>query len=100
MSVLAVLPVLEPSPNLLAQARMRLDEELDLIPPHGLVTRLRSNFFAGWDMCRVRRRWRRCWWALGFLAGNFTYRYEVAHAPKPKTPVILTQCRLRVRLRM
>ena len=39
----AVLPVLEPSPNLVVQARMRLDEELDLIPPHGLVTRLRSE---------------------------------------------------------
>ena len=42
---LALLPVLEPSPNLVAQSRMRLDEELDLIPAHGLMTRLRSNFF-------------------------------------------------------
>src|SRR5436305_1844048 len=43
---LAARPELEPSPNLLAQARMRLDEELDLIPPHGLLTRLRGNFYS------------------------------------------------------
>ncbi|MEO6802211.1 MAG: zf-HC2 domain-containing protein, partial [Granulicella sp.] len=30
---LALLPVEEPSPNLLAQSRMRLDEALDEIPP-------------------------------------------------------------------
>ena len=44
---LAYKPMVDPSPNLLAQSRMRLDEELDTIPPHGLLTRLRSNLF-GW----------------------------------------------------
>ena len=34
---LALLPVIEPSPNLLTQSRMRLDEELDLIPAHGFL---------------------------------------------------------------
>ena len=29
---LALAPMIEPSPNLLAQARMKLDEELDMIP--------------------------------------------------------------------
>ncbi len=43
---LALLPVTEPSPNLLAQARVRLDEALDAIPPHGILTRLRSGLFA------------------------------------------------------
>ena len=42
---LAYRPVMEPSPNLLAQSRMRLDEELDSIPPHGLLTRLRTSMF-------------------------------------------------------
>ncbi len=41
---LATLPVLEPSPNLLAQSRMRLDDALDMIPPHGFLTQLRMNF--------------------------------------------------------
>ena len=44
---LAYLPMLDPSPNLLAQSRMRLDEELDSIPPHGFITRLRSIQLAG-----------------------------------------------------
>src|SRR5260370_16754872 len=42
---LAITPVLEPSPNLLAQSRMRLDDALDLIPPHGFLTQLRINFY-------------------------------------------------------
>ncbi len=42
---LATLPVLEPSPNLLAQSRMRLDDALDMIPPHGFLTQLRTNFY-------------------------------------------------------
>src|ERR1700679_3554007 len=41
---LAMLPVAEPSPNLLAQSRMRLDDALDMIPPHGFVTQVRTNF--------------------------------------------------------
>jgi len=44
---LACHPLIDPSPNLLASARMRLDEALDTIPPHGVLTRLRSNLF-GW----------------------------------------------------
>jgi anti-sigma factor RsiW len=52
---LATMPVLEPSPNLLAQSRMRLDDALDMIPPHGFLTQLRA-----------RRRWRRCCWASAF----------------------------------
>ena len=69
---LAERPVLEPTPNLLAQSRMRLDEELDLIPPHGLLTRLRGNFYQhGWVTCRARRRWRRCCWAWASWAGTF-----------------------------
>src|ERR1700728_4275997 len=42
---MGLVPVVEPSPNLLAQARMRLDDELDMIPPHGFVTQLRTNLY-------------------------------------------------------
>src|ERR1700692_2246502 len=42
---MALHPTLEPTPNLLAQARLKLDEELDLIPAHGVLTRIRSLFF-------------------------------------------------------
>src|ERR1700761_4793118 len=39
-------PVPEVSPNLVARARLKLDEELDSIPPHGLFTRLQSNLWS------------------------------------------------------
>ena len=42
---LALLPVVAPSPNLLAQSRMRLDEALDQESPHVFLTRLRANVF-------------------------------------------------------
>src|SRR6266851_2580539 len=84
---LALLPVMEPSPNLVAQARMRLDDALDLIPPHGFLTRLRSNFFAWIGHVQSAPALATLLLGVGFLAGNFTYRYQVAHAPKPpKTP--------------
>ena len=86
---LAERPVLEPSPNLLAQARMRLDEELDLIPPHGLLTRLRSNFYAWLGHLQSAPALATLLLGVGFLGGNFLNRYEVARAPKTPAPVIV-----------
>jgi len=88
---LALLPVIEPSPNLLAQARMRLDDALDMIPPHGFLTRLRSNFFAWMGHVQSAPALATLLLGVGFLAGNFTYRYQVAHAPKQlQAPVRLS----------
>lgn len=42
---LALVPVLEPSPNLLAASRMKLDELLDAMPPRSLGSRFTANFF-------------------------------------------------------
>jgi len=86
---LATLPVVEPPPNLLARARMRLDEELDTMPPHGILARLRTNFFIWMGHVRSAPALATLLVGVGFLAGNFTYRYEVAHAPKPQTPVTI-----------
>jgi HEAT repeats/Putative zinc-finger len=83
---LAMLPVLEPSPNLLAQSRMRLDDALDLIPPHGFSTRLRMNLYRWLGHVQSAPALATLLLGVGFLAGNFTYRYEVAHAPKPIRP--------------
>jgi HEAT repeats/Putative zinc-finger len=88
--VLALLPVLEPSPNMLAQSRMRLDEELDTIPPHGFLTRLRTNFFAWVGHLQSAPALATLLVGVGFLAGNFTYRYQVAHAPRTIPPVTLS----------
>lgn len=87
---LALNPVLEPSPNLVAQARMRLDDELDSMPAHGLLTRLRSNWFRWLGNIQTAPALATLLVGLGFLGGNFTYRYQVAHAPKPPERVILT----------
>jgi hypothetical protein len=76
---LALLPVMEPSPNLLAQSRMRLDEELDAIPAHGFLTRLRVNFFAWMGHLQSAPALATLLVGVGFLAGNFTYRYQMAH---------------------
>lgn len=87
---LALLPVQEPSPNLLAQSRMRLDEALDAIPAHGFFTRLRVNFFAWVGHLQSAPALATLLVGVGFIGGNFTHRYEVAHQPKPAPPVVVT----------
>lgn len=87
---LALLPMEEPSPNLLTQSRMRLDEELDTIPPHGILTRLRTNFFVWMGHVQSAPALATLLVGAGFLAGNFTYRYQVAHAPKPKATMTIS----------
>jgi hypothetical protein len=83
-------PMLEPSPNLLAQSRMRLDEELDNIPPHGFLTRMRSSLYAWLGHVQSAPALITLLLGVGFLAGNFTYRYQVAHQPRLPSPVVLT----------
>jgi hypothetical protein len=83
-------PVMEPSPNLLAQSRMRLDEELDSIPPHGLLTRLRSNLYAWLGHIQGAPALVTLLVGVGFLAGNFTYRYQVAHQPRLPSAVVIS----------
>ena len=87
---LAAHPVADPSPNLLAHSRMRLDEELDLIPAHGWVTRLRSNLFGWLGHIQSAPALATLLIGAGFLAGNFTYRYQVAHQPKLPSTVVLS----------
>jgi hypothetical protein len=81
---LASFPVVEPSPNLLAQSRMHLDEALDAIPPHGFVTRLRTNFFAWMGHLQSAPALATLLVGVGFIGGNFLNRYQVAHQPRPK----------------
>jgi hypothetical protein len=80
---LAYVPVEEPAPNLVAQSRMRLDEELDAIPAHGWATRLRSSLWGWLGHVQSAPALATLLLGVGFLAGNFTYRYQVAHQPKP-----------------
>ncbi len=79
---LALVPVLEVSPNLLAQSRMRLDDALDEEAPHGVLTRLRANFWRWTGLVTGAPALATLLVGLGFVGGDFTYRYKAAHAPK------------------
>ncbi len=83
-------PVTEPDPNLVAQSRMRLDEALDAIPQHGFLTRLRANAAIWIGHLQSAPALATLLVGTGFLAGNFTYRYQVANAPRPVPAVILS----------
>lgn len=83
------LPVVEPSPNFIARSRMRLDEALDLMPPHGFLTRMRSNFHRWVGNIQSAPALATLLVGLGFLAGDFSLRYKLAHAPKPQAPVVI-----------
>ena len=87
---LAYQPPVEPSPNLVAQSRMRLDEELDTMPPHGLFTRLRSNLWGWLGHVQSAPALMTLVLGIGFLGGNFAYRYQVAHEPKLPPPIIVS----------
>ena len=88
---LALHPMVEPSPNLLAQSRMRLDEELDLIPAHGFFTQVRSLFFGSLASIRTSPALTVLLMGVGFFAGYFTLRYQIVHAPQPNGPLVLTK---------
>ena len=88
---LALHPMLEPSPNLLAQSRMKLDEQLDLIPAHGFFTHIRGLFFGSLANIQSSPALTILLVGIGFFGGYFTLRYQVAHQPRPSTPTIITR---------
>lgn len=83
-------PVAEPPPNLLAQSRMRLDEALDGIPRHGFFLQLGRNWAVWLSHLRGAPALATLLVGVGFLAGNFTYRYQIAHAPKVPSLVLMS----------
>ncbi len=89
-AAMALHPVAEPDPNFVAQSRMRLDEALDAIPQHGFLARLRANAGAWLGHLQGAPALATLLLGVGFLGGNFTYRYQVAHAPKTQPTMILT----------
>ncbi len=87
---LALAPMLEPSPNLLAASRMRLDEALDNAPPRSVPQRLFGNAFRWLSFVQGAPALVTLLVGAGFLSGNFIARYEAAHAPQLPRPVILS----------
>jgi len=88
--LVALHPMAEPDPNMVAQARMRLDEALDAIPHGGFLARLRADALAWMGHLTGAPALATLLVGVGFLAGNFTYRYQVANAPKLPGVVVLS----------
>ena len=86
---LALLPVAEPDPNMLAQARMRLDDALDLIPPGGFFQRLRTNFSIWMGHVQSAPALATLLVGVGFLSGTLVNQYE-AHKAELAKPKVVT----------
>jgi hypothetical protein len=86
---LALTPMVEPSPNLLAASRMRLDEALDALPPQSFSQRMWGNAFRWLGFVQGAPALATLLLGVGFLSGNILVRYEVAHAPRAAGPVTI-----------
>ena len=87
---LALEPVVEPSPNLLAASRMRLDEALDAMPARSLGQRFWGNTFRWMGYVKGAPALTTLLLGIGFLGGNALTRYQVAHEHQLARPVILS----------
>ena len=88
---MALNPLVEVDPNLMAQSRMRLDEALDAIPQHGFLMRMRADALTWLGHLKGAPALATLLVGVGFLSGNFTHRWQDDHAPKPQTTVVLTR---------
>jgi hypothetical protein len=87
---LALTPMVEPSPNLLAASRMHLDEALDAMPARSAVERMWGNAFRWIGFVQSAPALATLLLGVGFLGGNFMVRYQVAHAPKQPGTVVVS----------
>ncbi|HVG26323.1 MAG TPA: HEAT repeat domain-containing protein [Acidobacteriaceae bacterium] len=87
---LARVPVVEPSPNLLAASRMRLDEALDAMPPRSLLQQFWANTFRWLGYVQGAPALTVLLVGVGFLSGDTIARYQARHAPQLPRPVILS----------
>ena len=76
------MPVLEPSPNLLAASRMRLDEALDEMPARSVGQKVFGNAFRWLGFLQGAPALATLLVGVGFLGGNVLVRYQVAHEAK------------------
>ena len=87
---LAQHPLIEPSPNLLAASRMRLDEALDAMPSKSVTQRFWGNAFRWLSYVQGAPALTVLLVGLGFLGGNIIARYQAAHLPPPPRTVATT----------
>lgn len=79
----------EVSPNLLARARMQLDDALDETPTIGVVDRAWNLMVSTWHSLRHAPALAALLVGVGFLSGDLLNRYQAAHEPRLPTPVLL-----------
>lgn len=82
--------VIEPSANLIAESRMRLDTQLDEIGAGGFLDRMRAHLFGSYGWVKAAPALATLLLGVGFLSGNILNRYQVAHQAIPRTPVTLS----------
>jgi hypothetical protein len=87
---LAQHPLLEPSPNLLAASRMRLDEALDAMPPKSVAQQFWGSAFRWFSYVQGAPALTVLLVGVGFLGGNIIARYQAAHLPPPPHTVATT----------
>jgi hypothetical protein len=84
---LALTPMVEPSPNMLAAARMHLDEALDALPPTTMSQNFWANTLRWLSFVQGAPALATLLIGVGFLGGNIVTRYQDEHAPK--TPPVM-----------
>lgn len=87
---LAQHPLIEPSPNLLAASRMRLDDALDALPAKSVMQRFWGNTFRWLGYVQGAPALTVLLVGVGFLGGNIIARYQAAHLPAPPRTVATT----------
>lgn len=87
---LALMPMAEPSPNLLAASRMRLDEALDSMPSRSISQRFFGNAFRWLGFLQGAPALATLLLGVGFLGGSSVARYQAAHVAQLPRPVILS----------
>lgn len=75
------------SPNLLAAARLRLDEALDEEGHGSLLVRLRAGLWNTWNHLYAAPALATMLVGMGFLSGNLLTRYQTAHTAVTQTSV-------------
>jgi hypothetical protein len=86
---LALDPMVEPEPNLLAAARVRLDEALDAMPARSMQQSFLANVFRWRGFMAGAPALATLLLGVGFLGGTVITRYQAAHEPQLPRPVIM-----------
>lgn len=87
---MALDPVEEPSPNLLAVSRMRLDEALDTLPARGFAQGIWAHSFRWIRFVQGAPALATLLLGTGFLSGHLLARYQEVHRPQLPGVVMLS----------